>query len=215
MPRKPLIFAAVIVALHLLEAATLGTSTAGSLLANLLEIFASGFAAVMAFGASRRGCGLSRPFWLLIGLGISMWGIANLGWMYYEGLLHSEPPLASAARFLFGFEDVLIAMALFLDQDKDSPRIDLEAVLDFIQIGIVFFFIFVEFYFLPAQRLDEHATFLREMRVENLEDVMVAALAGFRWLTARKQHLRTLYTGLAGFVSLLIGSPAIRPNPPN
>ena len=209
MPRKPLIFAAVIVALHLLEAATLGTSTAGSLLANLLEIFASGFAAVMAFGASRRGCGLSRPFWLLIGLGISMWGIANLGWMYYEVLLHSEPPLASAARFLFGFEDVLIAMALFLDQDKDSPRIDLEAVLDFIQIGIVFFFIFVEFYFLPAQRLDEHATFLREMRVENLEDVMVAALAGFRWLTARKQHIRKLYGGLALYFTLVMAFAAI------
>ena len=209
MPRKPLIFAAVIVALHLLEAATLGTSTAGSLLANLLEIFASGFAAVMAFGASRRGCGLSRPFWLLIGLGISMWGIANLGWMYYEVLLHSEPPLTSAVRFLFGFEDVLMAMALFLDQDKDSPRIDLEAVLDFIQIGIVFFFIFVEFYFLPAQRLDEHTAFLREMRVENLEDVMVAALAGFRWLTARKQHIRKLYGGLALYFTLVMAFAAI------
>jgi len=44
MPRKPLILAAVIVALHLCEAATLGTSTAGSLLANLLQILACGFA---------------------------------------------------------------------------------------------------------------------------------------------------------------------------
>src|SRR5207302_4271501 len=144
------------------------------------EIFACGFAAVTAFGASRRGCGLSPPFWLLIGLGISMWGIANLSWMYYEVLLRSEPPVTSAVRFLFGFEDVLMAMALFLDQDKDAPRIDLEAVLDFIQIGIVFFFIFVEFYFLPAQRLDEHTSVLRSLGEEELEDVMVAALAGFR-----------------------------------
>ena len=83
MPRKPLILAAVIVALHLCEAATLGTTTAGSLLANLLEIFACGFAAVMIFGASRRGRGLSRPFWLMIGAGVAMWGLANLGWMYY------------------------------------------------------------------------------------------------------------------------------------
>src|SRR5437867_7171678 len=84
MPRKPLTLAAVIVVLHILQAATLGTSTTGSFLANLLEILACGFAAVMAFGASRRGRGLSRPFWLLVGLGISMWGLANLGWMYYE-----------------------------------------------------------------------------------------------------------------------------------
>ena len=208
MPRKSLILAVIIVSLHLLEAATLGTSTTGSLLANLLEIFACGFAAVMAFGASRRGRGLSRPFWLLVGMGIATWGIANLGWMYYEVVLHTEPPQASVVRFLFGFQDVLIAMALFLDQDEDSPRIDVEALLDFVQIGIVFFFIFVEFYFLPAHRLDEHTAFLREMRVENLEDVMVAALAAFRALTARKQHLRKLYGGLAAFLSFVMVSSA-------
>jgi PAS domain S-box-containing protein len=201
MPRKPLILAAVIVALHLCEAATLGTSTTGSFLANLLQILACGFAAVMAFRACRRGCGLSRPFWLLVGAGIAMWGVANLGWMYYEVVLHSEPPLTSTVRFLFGFEDVLIAMALFLDQDKDSSHIDVESILDFIQIGIVFFFIFVGFYFLPARRLDEHSAFLREMRVENVEDLMVAALAAFRALAARKEHLRKLYGGLAIYVS--------------
>ncbi len=200
MPRKPLILAAVVVALHLLEAATLGTSATGSLVANSLQILACGFAAVMAFAASRRGHGLSRPFWLLVGTGISMWGIANLAWMYYEVVLHSEPPLTSMVRFLFGFEDVLLAMALFLDQDNDSPRIDVESALDFIQIGIVFFFIFVEFYFLPAHRLDEHTAFLREMRVENLENVMIAAFAGFRSLSARKPHLRKLYGGLALYV---------------
>ena len=203
MPRKFLILAAAVVALHLLETATLGTSTNGPLLANPLEIFACGFAAVMAFGASRRGRGLSRPFWLLVGMGISVWGLANLGWMYYEVVLHSEPPLTSAVRFLFGFEDMLIAMALLLDQDKDSPQIDAEALLDFIQIGIVFFFIFVEFYFLPARRLDEHAAFLREMRVENVEDVLVAGLACFRALTARKQHIRELYRGLTVFLVIV------------
>src|SRR5215467_3942220 len=204
MPRKPLIFAAVIVALHLVEAAMLGTSTNGSLLANLLQLVACGFAAVMAFGASRRGQGLSRPFWLLVGLGISTWGLANLGWMYYEVMLYREPPQTSAVRFLFGFEDVFIAMALFLDQDKDSSRIDAESALDFVQVSIVFFFIFLEFYFLPAHRLDEHTAFLREMRVENLEDLMVTALAGFRALSTRKQHLRKLYGGLALYFLLVM-----------
>jgi PAS domain S-box-containing protein len=196
MPRKPLILAAVIVALHLTQAATLGTTTAGSFLANLLEIFACGFAAVMAFGACRRGRGMSRPFWLMVGTGLAMWGIANLGWMYYEVALHSEPPTISAVRFLFGLEIVLLAMVMFLDQDKDSPRIDAESALDFIQIGIVFFFVYLEFYYLPAHRLDEHAAFLREMRVENVEDVMLTGLAGLQALRARRQHIRKLYKGL-------------------
>src|SRR5712664_4241260 len=195
MARKFLILAAVIVALHLCEAATLGTTTAGSFLANLLQIFACGFAAVMAFGASRRGRGLSRPFWLIFGAGIAMWGVANLGWMYYEVVLHSEPPTTSAVRFLFGLEIVLLAMALFLDQD--SPRIDTESVLDFIQIGIVFFFVFLEYYYLPAHRLDDHSAFLREMRVENLEDAFLTVLAALQMSRARKPQIRKLYGGLA------------------
>jgi PAS domain S-box-containing protein len=203
MPQKPLILAAVIVALHLCEAATLGTTTSGSLLANLLEILACGFAAAMAFGASRRGRGLSRPFWLIFGAGIAMWGLANLGWMYYEVVLHTEPPSASAVRFLFGLESVLIAMALFLDQDKDSPRIDAESALDFIQIGIVFFFIYLEYYYLPAHRLDDYSAFLREMRVENAEDALLTALAAFQALRARKQQTRKLYGGLALYLLFL------------
>jgi PAS domain S-box-containing protein len=157
----------------------------------------------MAFGASRRGRGLSRPFWLIFGAGIAMWGLANLGWMYYEVVLHSEPPSASVVRFLFGLESVLIAMALFLDQDKDSPRIDAESALDFIQIGIVFFFIYLEYYYLPAHRLDDYSAFLREMRVENAEDALLTVLAGFQALRARKQQTRKLYGGLALYLLFL------------
>src|SRR5216683_182765 len=203
MPRKPLILAAVIVALHLCEAATLGTATAGSFLANLLQIFACGFAAVMAFGASRRGSGLGRPFWLIVGAGIAMWGLANLGWMYYEVVLHSEPSTTSIVRFLFGLESVLIATALFLDQDKDSPHIDAESALDFIQIGIVFFFVYIEYYYLPAHRLDDSTAFLREMRIENVEDVSLTMLAAFQALRARKQQTRKLYGGLAIYMLFL------------
>ncbi len=203
MSRKLLALASVVVGLHIVEALTLGTSTLGSFLANGLQIFACGLAAVMAFGASRRGRGLSRTFWLIFGASMAMWGVANLGWMYYEVLLHSEPPTSSAVRFLFGLESVLIAITLFLDQDKDSPRIDPESALDFIQIGIVFFLIYLEFYYLPARRLDNYSAFLREMRVENVEDALLTVLAAFQALRARKQDTRKLYSGLALYLLFL------------
>src|SRR6266853_5699311 len=209
MARKSLILAAVIVALHLCEAATLGTTTVGSFLANLLQIFACGLAAVMAFDASRRGHGLSRPFWLIFGASVAMWGLANLGWMYYEVVLHSEPPATSVVRFLFGLESVLIAVALFLDQDKDSARIDAESALDFIQVGIIFFFVYLEYYYLPAHRLDDSSAFLREMRVENLEDVLLTVLAAVQALRARRQHIRKLYSGLALYLLFLTVSAAV------
>jgi PAS domain S-box-containing protein len=203
MSRKLLALASVIVGLHIVEALTVGTSTLGSFLANGLQIFACGFAAVMAFGASRRGRGLSRTFWLIFGASIAMWGVANLGWMYYEVVLHSEPPATSAVRFLFGLESVLIAITLFLDEDKDSPRIDPESALDFLQIGIVFFFIYLEYYYVPARRLDNYSAFLREMRVENVEDALLTVLAAFQALRTRKQHTRKLYGGLALYLLFL------------
>ena len=203
MPRKSLIFACVIVTLHIALALTLGTSTLGSFLANLLEILACGFASALAFGASRRGHGLSRPFWLIFGASVAMWGLANLGWMYYEVVLHSEPPATSVVRFLFGLETVLIAVALFLDQEKDSPKIDAESAIDFIQIGIVFFFIYLEFYYLPARRLDDYAAFLREMRVENVEDAALTLLAAVQALRARNRRIRKLYGGLTLYLVFL------------
>ncbi len=200
MPRKYLILALVIVALHVCLALTLGTSTLGSFLANSLQILACGFAVVAAFAAYRRGRGLSRPFWLLIASGIAMWGIANLGWMYYEVVVRNEPPTGSAVRFLFGLQSVPFAMALFLDQDKDSPRLDAVSVLDFVQIAIVFFFIFVGFYYLPAHHFSDHDALTREIRVETGEDLLLVVLAAMQVMRARTPHIRRLFAGLSLYV---------------
>src|SRR5260370_42276557 len=87
MPRKLFALACVIVGLHIVVILTLGTSTAGGVLANSLQIFSSGLAAAACFGASRRGRGLSRPFWLLAGCGMALWGLANIGWVYFQDWL--------------------------------------------------------------------------------------------------------------------------------
>src|SRR5580700_6961432 len=99
MPRKFLILAATIVAAHVAQALILGVSPAGTLLANLLEVSASVLAAVMCFGAARRARGMARPFWALVACGMAIWGVANIGWMYYELLLHTRPAPCSPLRF--------------------------------------------------------------------------------------------------------------------
>ena len=197
MPRKLLIVALIVVALHVCEVLTLGTSTIGTFLANSLQIFACGLAVAMAFAAYQRGRGLSRSFWLLVASGVAMWGIANFGWMYYEVVLHNEPPAGSAVRFLFGLQSVPFAMALFLDQDKDSPLLDVESILDFIQIAIVFFFIFVGFYYLPAHHFSDHDALTREIRVETGEDLFLVVLAAIQAMRARVPHIRKLFSGLS------------------
>ena len=92
MSRKLPLLALFIIGLHACEVLTLGTSPAGSLIANSLQMIACGIGTAMTFAASRRGRGLSRPFWLLISAGLATWGVANLGWMYYENWLHVAAP---------------------------------------------------------------------------------------------------------------------------
>ena len=185
----------VIVAFHILEVLTLGTSPAGSLAGNCLQIVACALATGAAFAACRRAQGANRPFWLLVAMGMAVWGLANLGWTYYEIALRTQPPTGSAVRFLFGTQSIFFAMAVLLDQEKDSSRLDPESALDFIQIAIVFFFIFVGFYYVPSHMLDQHSALVREVKLETGEDAALVVLAGIQAARARRKDLRRLYTG--------------------
>jgi two-component system, cell cycle sensor histidine kinase and response regulator CckA len=200
MFRKVCLLALVIVALHIAAVLTLGSSLAGSLAGNLLEITACGLAVAAAFSASRRTTGLSRRFWVLVGCGLAVWGVANVGWMYYEIALRIEPPTGSVVRFLFGIQSIFFALAVFLNQDKDSSTLDTESVLDFIQIAIVFFFIFLGFYYIPSHHLDARSAYIREVWMESGEDVALVLLALVQAMRARSAQIRRLYQGFAVYL---------------
>jgi PAS domain S-box-containing protein len=209
MPRKLLILAATIVGAHLAVALTLGVSPSGTLLANLLEISASVLAAVMSFGASRRARGMARPFWTLVGCGMAAWGVANLGWMYYELVLHTKPAAGSAVQFLFSLHALFFAMVLFLDQEKDSERLEPEFFLDFAQIGIVFFFVFLGFYYLPSAHLQQQGAATRQVWMELCEEIAIIALASLQIARAHTAHIRNLYVGLALYYSIFAAGSAV------
>jgi PAS domain S-box-containing protein len=197
MFRKLLVLALVIIGLHVAAVMTLGTTPIGSLSGNLLEITSCGLAVAAVFAASRRAVGLSKRFWRLVGCGVAVWGVANLGWMYYEIVLHTEPPTGSIVRFLFGTQSVFFALAVFLNQDKDTSTLDLESVLDFVQIAIVFFFIFIGFYYIPSHHLDARTAYIREVWMETGEDLALVLLAVVQALRARSSQIRKLYQGFA------------------
>src|SRR5260370_27564442 len=142
MPRKLLVSVLVLLGLSVGIILTMGMSPLGSLLTNSLKVVCWGFEAAMCFGGSKRGGGMSRPFWALVGCSIAVWGVANLGWMYYENWLHASVPRFSLVRILFDVQGVFYAIALFLDKEKDSPEFSAEMVLDSVQIAIVFLSLF-------------------------------------------------------------------------
>src|SRR5690348_5626547 len=177
MQRKLLILAALLVAAHLGQALLLGPTPTGTLLANLLEVSASALAAAACLGAARRARGMARPFWTLVGCGMAVWGVADLGWMYYELVLHSAPGPGSAVRFLFSVQAIFFAMVLFLDQEKDSSEFEPEFLLDFTQIAIVFFFVYLGLYYLPSAELAPASGATRRLWVEFGEVGTILVLA--------------------------------------
>ncbi len=209
MPKKALIFVFVIVTLHVCQIETLGASRTGSFAANLLQLAACGFAVAMAIGASKRGRGMSRPFWLLVGTGIATWGIANVWWTYYEVVLGIIPPMGSAVRFVFDLQSIFFALVLFLDQEKDSPKLSLESILDFIQIAIVLLFVFTGFYYLPSQHLTEQESLVREIGIEAVEGLFLGVLATLQAARAKAPHISRLYTGLGFYLFLYTSCAAL------
>jgi len=199
MPRKLWVLALTIAALQACEIAFLGTSPLGSVLGNVLQLAASGFATWMCFGASRRGRGMSRPFWRLVGLSMACWCVANLGWMYYEDWLRMEPPQFSSVRILFEIQGVFFAAALFLDKHKDSARFDAETLLDSLQVGIVFFSVFFGLYYVQWSRGTPAGSVDPVMAWTFLSiNLAMAALAAVQMSVAPTPRLRSLY-GAASF----------------
>src|ERR1051325_3993093 len=209
MPRKLSILILAIVGLHIVEVFALGKSATGALFGNLLQTVACFTAAAMCVGASRRGDGFARSFWLLVGAGIGVWGFANLGWTYYEVIQHREPPDLSFVRFLFDAQEAFFAMAILLDQDQDSHQLDFAFVLDATQIVLVCLFIYVGLYYVPSLSLDSHGALVREYTIATAQVLAIFALSLLRtWLTPLKST-RQLYGGLTAYLAVYAAGSGI------
>ena len=213
-PRSLTLVALAVVLCHVLSAAFLGPSPLGSLFGNILQIFSSFLAAGLCFRAARKSPGFSQSFWTLIGFGMGMWGVADLGWTYYEVVLHNEPPPGSMIRFLFDTHGMFFVMAIFLNQQKTNSRVELEETLDFIQVGILFFLIYFGMYYLPALTLSPKTALAREIYVAIWGDIGIILLSILQWRRARFPHVRTLYGGLALYLMIYtvgaVGADAIQ-----
>jgi len=207
MSRKVTILVLAIVGLHIVEATLLGKSPAGALLGNLLQITASFAATYACFDASRRSVRFGKAFWVLVGIGVSVWGIANIGWTYYEVVLHVEPPELSLIRFLFDTQEAFFAMAILLDRDEQAKQLDLGFILDAVQIALIFLFVYVGLYYIPSLKLDARSAVLREYAIATAEISAVLVLALLRAIFASSRSAKRLYGGLAVYLFIYaIGS---------
>ena len=201
IPRKLLTLALTIVALQVCAILFFGTTITGSLIGNSLQISASILAAVYCFKASRRGRGLSRPFWVLVGCGMAWWGVANVGWLYYEAWLHVEPARISIVRILFDVQGVFFAIALFLDKERDSPKFDAQTLLDSLQVAIVYFAVLYGLYSIQLfNGISIGTSDIALTGVFDATNIVVMLLAIILLASAPSRRFRLLYSGLASFL---------------
>jgi len=196
--RKLLIVAVSIVALQVGGILWLGTSLPGSVFANSIQVVASWVAAASCYLAFRRARGLCQPFWLLLAMGLASWGIANLGWTFYEDW--QRIPAPTSAIVLFDIPGCFYAMALFLNEEKDSPRLNSETLLDFFQVGIVVCFLYFDLFYVPSLRMNPRVAMLHATYSLTAENIILVILALIRVRIIQSIQLRILYKGLAFYL---------------
>jgi len=214
MPRKLLVSVITLLVISTGVILALGMSPLGSIVTNSLQTISCAFAAAMCYGASKRGRGLSRPFWVLVGCSIATWAVANLGWMYYENWLHESAPRFSVVRILFDVQGVFYAMALFLDKEKDSPEFTAEMVLDSVQIAIVFLSLFFGLFY--VQVLGGAEASFNELIVTWIFigiNLTLTFLAAMQMVSAKTKRIRSLYAGLSLFLLLYTVGSGIAESP--
>ncbi|HJZ64122.1 MAG TPA: PAS domain S-box protein [Candidatus Acidoferrum sp.] len=202
MSQRIVQLAIVFAVLHVLVALTIGPMRMGAFCSNALQTAASGIAAWMSFRAAKRGRGLSSSFWQLVGFGWATWGIANGGCLFYEVVLGHEPPALSAIRFLFDIQGAFFAMALFLDEERDSAKLDLATILDFLQIGIIYLLIYVGLYYIPAQYLSHQEGMIRELYIMMVENLSLIVLSAVRAVISSSPETKKLYKRFAIFMAI-------------
>src|SRR6266487_2640674 len=145
-------FALAAILAHITIIAFLGTSPAGVLFSNLLQLFACGYAAFVCFIQMRRSSGFPRRFWSLIATAYLLWSTGQLILTYYEAIEHRTIPAFSPSDVPYLGYYLPLAVALLLTS-KQGPGKDWVRTLDLSQIGIVLSSVYLYYFFYEASAI--------------------------------------------------------------
>jgi len=133
--RSTAIAALTLFAVHVIVALWLGSSRAGGLLSDLIQL-ALGMTAILAgLQAARRSSQPERYVWRLVALSYGIWLIAQ-SLSVYSDFAPSFPAGDAVRDMCFTFWFAPLALVLFLDLEDENPRISVAMILDFAQVII-------------------------------------------------------------------------------
>jgi diguanylate cyclase (GGDEF)-like protein len=132
---------------HVGAVAFLGTKPPGPLLSDLIQLVLGAVLIYAVVEASRRSEGIALSFWRLTAVAYTLWMAAQILTVYND--LVPTPAVAWSNNLLFSFWFVPLAMAIFLDPDKEAGKLDALVALDFVQGVLVCVAAYVYFFYLP------------------------------------------------------------------
>jgi len=138
---------AILWLIHIGVAVGLGTQPPGPVLSDLIQLTMGGFLLGAMVLAARRSEGMARAFWNLGTAAYVLWMIAQ-GLSVYNDLART-PIISWITNLLFCFWFAPLAMALFLDPEHETGRLDALMALDFVQAILVCVAAYVYFFYLP------------------------------------------------------------------
>src|SRR5260221_6955201 len=103
----------------------------------------------------------------------------------------------------------MYAMAFCMEDERDSTKLDLATILDFLQIGIIYFLIYVGAYFVPSLSMDYKGALLREQELMLFQNGALIALAFLRAGIARSSETKTLYRRFAIFLAVYFSTAQV------
>jgi diguanylate cyclase (GGDEF)-like protein len=184
---------------HAAVVAVWGTHPPGPILSDSIQ-FILGVALVWSIVlASRRSEGMARSFWQLTIAAYLVWLVAQ-GLSVYNHFAASDP-LAWTGNLLFSFWFVPMAMALFLDPEREPGRVDIVMALDFVQGVLVCVAAYLYFFYLP--RAEARYEMAHEVWAPYFVGYVTVALAFiFRGFTAHSRDARALFRRFGIFLAL-------------
>ncbi|HTW30193.1 MAG TPA: GGDEF domain-containing protein [Candidatus Sulfotelmatobacter sp.] len=149
MTRKQIIVtaAAFLWLVHIGVLAALGTGGHGPMLSDLIQLALGGLLIYAIVDAGRRADGIAISFWRLAAAAYALLLVAQ-GLSVFNDIFKTTT-VAWTTNLLFCFWFAPLAMAMFLDPDKESGKIETLAALDFVQGVLVCVAAYVYFFYLP------------------------------------------------------------------
>ncbi len=146
-PRLVVTAAAFLWLTHIGVVAGLGTRDPGPLLSDIIQFALGGVLLAATVQAARRSEGLARSFWRLAAAAWVLWLVAQGLGVYYDVAPSQTALWLSNLLFCFWFAP--LAMALFLDPEREAGKIDALRALDFVQAVLVCVAAYLYFFYLP------------------------------------------------------------------